>query len=137
MQPDVRRAPLHKVGSFRSFLVHIQLFTVWRAQDCSGGIDEIQICACWTCCTRRPYCGRNRVRNCRSPHFLQLRTLRALLWSAARGVVSVRHRSTDGTATASVATVMACVEITDTTPAIAPGSAKGGFGPLFPTRPPT
>jgi hypothetical protein len=58
--------------------------------------------------------------------------LRALLWSAARGVVSVRHRSTDGTATASVATVMACVEITDTTAAIAAGSSKGGFGPLFP-----
>jgi hypothetical protein len=50
----------------------------------------------------------------------QLRTLRASLWFAARMAVSARHQSIDGTATASVA--MACVELTDTTVAIAVGN---------------
>jgi hypothetical protein len=63
----------------------------------------------------------------------RLQTLRALLWSAVRMVVSAQHPSTDGTATASVAMVMACVEVTHTIAAIAVGNLKGGFGPPFPS----
>ncbi len=37
------------------------------------------------------------------------------------------------TATASVAMVMACVEVTHTIAAIAVGNLKGGFGPPFPS----
>jgi hypothetical protein len=56
-----------------------------------------------------------------------------LPWSAARMVVSARRPSTDGTATASGAMVMVCVEVTDTTAAIAVGNLKGR--PADPTAP--
>jgi hypothetical protein len=47
-------------------------------------------------------------------------------------VVSAQRPFTDGTATASVAMVTACVEVTHTIAAIAVGNIKGGFGPPFP-----
>ena len=74
-------------------------------------------------------------RPCRSPlsDNPRLQALRALLWSAVRMVVSAQHPSTDGTATASVVMVMACVEVTHTIAAIAVGNLKGGFGPPFPS----
>jgi hypothetical protein len=60
----------------------------------------------------------------RSPHFPQLRTLRALLWFAARTVVSAQGLFTDTVATAFVAMAM-CVEATDIAGAIAAGNSKG------------
>src|SRR5260370_34220377 len=126
MQPDVRRDVAHDTSGpqFRharavrhSSLVHIQLPTV----SCilTGGNHETQARTCWTCCARWRSAHRwngigHAARPSRTIPDFKLQTLRALLWFAARMVVSAQHPFTDGTAKASAAMVMACIEATHT-----------------------
>jgi hypothetical protein len=64
----------------------------------------------------------------------QPQRLRALLWSLARMAVYAQLPSTEGTATASVAMVMACVEATHTIAVIVAGEVEGPRSTLFPRK---